>query len=71
MYADEAIVRLEQAITAALNTHISRVEVIHGKGTGALRRRIHEHLTGHPNIADFRLGMLTEGGAGVTIVELK
>lgn len=70
-YADEAVIELEQALTAALNTHIFRLEVIHGKGTGALRRRLHDYLASHPSVAAYRLGSLTEGGAGVTIVELK
>ena len=70
-YGDEAVVDLEQAITAALNAHLSTLEVIHGKGTGALRRRIHEYLSTHPSVASFRLGTITEGGAGVTIVEMK
>jgi DNA mismatch repair protein MutS2 len=70
-YGDEAVVDLEQAITAALNAHIATLEVIHGKGTGALRRRIHDYLEKHQSVAGFRLGTLTEGGAGVTIVELK
>jgi DNA mismatch repair protein MutS2 len=70
-YGDEAVVELEQAITAALNAHITSIEIIHGKGTGALRRRIHDFLQTHPSVASFRLGTLTEGGAGVTIVDLK
>jgi DNA mismatch repair protein MutS2 len=70
-YGDEAVVDLEQAITAALNAHLGMLEVIHGKGTGALRRRVHDYLAAHPSVASFRLGTLTEGGAGVTIVELK
>lgn len=71
MFADEAVVKVEQAITGLLNAHINHLEIIHGKGTGALRRRIHDHLSHHPNVAEYRLGALTEGGAGVTIVELK
>jgi DNA mismatch repair protein MutS2 len=70
MYADEAEIRLEQAITAAMNANISQIDVIHGKGTGALRRRVHDYLKGHPAIAGFRLGGITEGGAGITIVEI-
>ncbi len=69
-YADEAEVELEHAITAAMNAHIAHLEVIHGKGTGALRKRVHEFLSSHPAVAEFRLGTLGEGGAGVTIVEL-
>lgn len=71
LYAEEAVVQLEQSITAALNTNIPFLEIIHGKGTGALRRRIHDYLSGHPSIASYRLGSLSEGGAGVTIVEMK
>jgi len=71
LYADEAVIRVEQAISGALNSNITRLEIIHGKGTGALRKRIHEFLTGHPSVVDYRIGALTEGGAGVTIVELK
>jgi DNA mismatch repair protein MutS2 len=71
LYGDEAIVKVEQALTAAINSHLNQLEIIHGKGTGALRRRIHDYLATHPNIASYRLGTLTEGGAGVTIVELK
>lgn len=70
-YGDEAVVDLEQAITAALNARLNSIDIIHGKGTGALRRRVHEYLSAHPSVASFRLGALTEGGAGVTIVELK
>lgn len=71
MYADEAVIRLEQAFTAAFNANLVHLEIIHGKGTGALRKRVHEFLARHPGVAAFREGALTEGGAGVTIVELK
>lgn len=70
-YPDEAAVEIEQALTAALNSGVQRLEIIHGKGTGVLRKRTHELLQGHPHVESFRLGALTEGGAGVTIVELK
>lgn len=70
MYPDEAEIRLEQGITAAINANITLLDVIHGKGTGALRKRVHEYLRKHPGVASFRLGALTEGGAGITIVEL-
>ena len=45
--------------------------LIHGKGTGALRKAIHEHLRRHPSVKSFRLGNYGEGEAGVTVVELK
>jgi DNA mismatch repair protein MutS2 len=71
MYGDEAIKIIEQSFTAALNSNISILEIIHGKGTGALRERIHNHLRNHPIIESYRLGELTEGGAGVTYVVFK
>ncbi len=71
MYPDEAEIRLEQGITAAMNANITQLDIIHGKGTGALRKRVHEYLRNHPGVESFRLGALTEGGAGITIVELK
>lgn len=71
MYADEALVRLEQAISAAMNANVGSMDIIHGKGTGVLRTRVQEYLSQHPGVASYRTGALTEGGAGVTIVELK
>lgn len=70
MYPEEAEVRLEQAITAAMNANLTQIDIIHGKGTGVLRKRVHEFLKNHPGVATLRLGALTEGGAGITIVEL-
>lgn len=71
MYPNEAEVRLEQAITAAMNANVTQLDIIHGKGTGALRKCVHEFLRLHPGVDTFRLGALTEGGAGLTIVNLK
>ncbi|MEG0110743.1 MAG: Smr/MutS family protein, partial [Oscillospiraceae bacterium] len=45
--------------------------IIHGKGTGALRKAIHAHLRGNKSVRTFRLGQYGEGEAGVTVVELK
>ncbi|MEG2931156.1 MAG: Smr/MutS family protein, partial [Ruthenibacterium sp.] len=45
--------------------------VIHGKGTGILRKAIHDHLKSHRNVKSYRLGAYGEGEAGVTVVELK
>ena len=57
---------LDDAVAAGLET----VEILHGKGTGALRSAIHELLGRRPDIADFRTAPLEEGGAGVTKVDL-
>ena len=50
-------------------SHATSVTIIHGKGTGALRRGIHEYLKKHPAVSSFRAGEFGEGDAGVTIVE--
>lgn len=71
LYADEALIRLEQAISAAINGNIMQLDIIHGKGTGVLRQRVQEFLAKHPSVSSYRTAALTEGGAGVTIVELK
>lgn len=70
-YADEAINDVENAVADALMGHIQVLTIIHGKGTGALRQAVHRFLDTHPAVVDYRLGNLNEGGAGVTIVELK
>ncbi len=67
---DEALPRLDKYLDAAFMSGITRVRVIHGKGTGTLREAIHRQLKNHPLIKSFRLGKYGEGGAGVTIVEL-
>jgi DNA mismatch repair protein MutS2 len=46
------------------------VDIIHGKGTGALRKKVTEFLKGYPHVKAFRLGEWNEGGTGVTVVEL-
>lgn len=50
--------------------HISRVTIIHGKGTGALRKGIWQYLKKHPLVQSYRSGEFGEGEYGVTIVEL-
>ncbi|MCL2421601.1 MAG: Smr/MutS family protein, partial [Defluviitaleaceae bacterium] len=55
----------------AYSASLGQVTIIHGKGTGALRKAIHEQLKKHPHIKNYRLGTFGEGEDGVTIVELK
>lgn len=55
----------------AVLDHINSVTIIHGKGTGALRAGVHQHLRGHRQVKKFHLGAYGEGDSGVTIVELK
>ena len=71
MTVDEALMETDQFIDHAVMNGQSMVYLIHGKGTGALRKAIHAHLRGHRNVKSFRLGQYGEGEAGVTVVELK
>ncbi len=67
---DEAIAELDKYLDDALLTHAETVRIVHGKGTGALRRGITEYLKKKSFVKDFRLGEFGEGDAGVTIVKL-
>ncbi len=71
MAADEAILELDQYIDNAVLSGITTVTIIHGKGTGVLRKAVQAHLRSHKSIASFRLGTFGEGENGVTIAELK
>ena len=67
----EATLELDNFIDAAVLAGVNQLTVIHGKGTGVLRREIQKHLKGHPAVKNYRLGVFGEGESGVTIVELK
>jgi DNA mismatch repair protein MutS2 len=68
--ADEAIRDIEIYLSDAILRHLPSAMIIHGKGTGALRKAIQEYLRGNPQYGTYRNGTLHEGGEGVTIVEL-
>ena len=68
---DEAVSELDKYLDDAILSHLSTVRVVHGKGTGALRKGIHEFLRRQKHVKSYRLGEFGEGDAGVTIVELK
>ena len=68
---DEAVSELDKYLDDALLSHLSTVRVVHGKGTGALRKGIHEYLRRQKHIKSYHLAEYGEGDAGVTIVELK
>jgi DNA mismatch repair protein MutS2 len=59
------------AVDAAVRADLKSIRIIHGKGTGALRERVAEMLSKESRVTTFRLGAWNEGGAGVTVVELK
>ena len=65
---DEAISELDKYLDDAYLAHLEQVRVVHGKGTGALRKAVHDHLRRMKNIKEFHLGEYGEGDAGVTIV---
>ena len=67
---DEALWRLDRYLNDAFMASLSSVRIVHGKGTGKLRRAVHEALAGHPLVKSYRLGDYGEGDYGVTIVEL-
>lgn len=71
MSGDEAVAAVERQIDSAVLQGLGEIKIIHGKGTGVLRKRIAQALSRHSAVADFRLGEVWEGGAGVTVVKLK
>lgn len=68
---DEAISELDKYLDDALLSHLGSVRIVHGKGTGALRKGIHEYLRRQKHVKSYRLAEFGEGDAGVTIVEFK
>ncbi len=71
MTVDEALPVLGKYLDDAYLAHMSKVTVIHGRGTGALRKAVHNHLKRTKYVASYRLGEFGEGDMGVTIVEFK
>lgn len=71
MRVEEALIALRNYIDAALLVRYQQVNVIHGFGTGALRKAVHEYLKTCKYVEEYRLGGFQEGGAGATVVKLK
>lgn len=71
MASDEAILELDRYIDNALISGLETIRIIHGKGTGVLRKSVQAHLRSHKAVKTFRLGTFGEGENGVTIAELK
>lgn len=71
MMVDEAEVILGKFIDDSVMAGLSQVLVIHGKGTGALRKGVHAYLKRHRNVAYFQFADMSEGGTGATLIELK
>lgn len=68
---DEAMIDLDKYLDDAYLAHIPSVTIIHGRGTGALRKAVHEKLRKSKYVKSYRLGTFGEGETGVTIVEFK
>lgn len=71
MLVDEANIMVDRYLDDAYNAGLSEVNIIHGKGTGALRTGIQAFLKRHPLVKGYRMGSYGEGDAGVTVVTLK
>jgi DNA mismatch repair protein MutS2 len=70
-YGDEAIPEIDSYLAAASESHLKLVTLIHGKGTGALRVKVHEFLNTHPLVKGYRDGGRNNDDFGCTQVELK
>ena len=68
---DEAIAELDKYLDDAYLSHMPSVRIVHGKGTGALRKAVHNYLRRQKHVESYRLGEFGEGDAGVTIVTFK
>ncbi len=70
MASDEAILELDKYIDNAVVSGLETIRIIHGKGTGVLRKSVQTHLRSHKAVKTFRLGTFGEGESGVTVAEL-
>jgi DNA mismatch repair protein MutS2 len=71
LHVAELIPKLQTAIDAAVQADLQSLRIIHGKGTGAAREAVVELVRADPRVVSFRPGRLGEGGAGVTVAELR
>lgn len=68
---EEAIIEVDRFLDESYLANFGQVYIIHGKGTGVLRTGIQEFLRKHKHVKSYRMGAYNEGGAGVTVAELK
>jgi DNA mismatch repair protein MutS2 len=68
--AEEALQMLDAYLDKASLQRLHQVRIVHGKGTGVLKREVEKHLRGHPLVSSFRTGELAEGSWGVTVAIL-
>jgi len=67
---ESAIERLDQYVDAAYSSGLPFARIIHGKGTGALRKAVREHIESHPLISKVETAHPNEGGDGVTVIHM-
>jgi DNA mismatch repair protein MutS2 len=67
---DEALAEVVRLVDEAVAAGLPSVEILHGKGTGALRSAIHEYLAGRDDVSGFEEAPVEQGGAGVTVVRI-
>jgi DNA mismatch repair protein MutS2 len=68
---DDAVYTCDRYLDEAVLGNAPWVRIIHGKGTGALRKAIQQQLAGDPRVVQYRLGESGEGGDGVTVAYLE
>ena len=71
LYPEEALYTLDKFLDDCLLSHLSSTTIIHGKGNGVLKQKVHTFLKHHRNVDSFRLGGFGEGSGGATIVYFK
>ncbi len=71
MNLEEALIETDRFLDESFLSNLGQVCLIHGKGTGVLRAGIQDYLRRHKHVKQYRMGNYNEGGAGVTVVELK
>ena len=71
MRADEAVQAVTYFIDDAIRFSVSRVRILHGTGTGALRQSIRQYLSAIPGVESYHDEDVRFGGAGITVVNLK
>ncbi len=71
MTVDQAVDRVSRFLDDTLVTDIHEVRIVHGHGTGQLRKGLHQFLKGHPLVMKYSAAPENQGGGGATIVELK
>ncbi|MBI5708931.1 MAG: Smr/MutS family protein, partial [Candidatus Eisenbacteria bacterium] len=71
METDEALRALDQGLDRAVLAGFGELRIVHGVGKGVLRAVVERHLRGHPQVASQRMGLVGEGGRGVTVARLR